>query len=207
MTDVPRDPEGFNDEADAELDDLDEDENPDTRSTQRRWDARTEKDGELSESEDEDMNTANGVAPPSKSGRRKNRRNIMDFQNPLASSTAMEDVLNSGAASARSGRSQANGLENDRSEMVSENEGDVAANGDEDVEMADAEGRAANGAEDKLATPPDSPRGNGEVEAVEETVAQSADVGDEKEVGREEREIEDVGAEKKTEVAERREAD
>ena len=78
MTDVPRDPEGMDDEADALLDDLDEDENKDTRYTKRRWDKYVEKDGELSDSEDEDENEANGVRrqPPA-----HKRRNMMDYQN------------------------------------------------------------------------------------------------------------------------------
>lgn len=61
MTDVPKDPAGLNDEADAEMDDLDADTNPDSRSTQRRWDKHTEKEGELSESDDEAQSAANGV--------------------------------------------------------------------------------------------------------------------------------------------------
>ena len=81
MTDVPRDPEGMDDEADAMLDDLDEDENKDQRYTKRRWDKYVEKDGELSESEDEDENERNGVRHQSRGPR---RRNIMDYQNPDA---------------------------------------------------------------------------------------------------------------------------
>jgi histone deacetylase 1/2 len=81
MTDVPRDPEGMDDEADAILDDLDEDGNKDTRYTSRRWDLHTDKEGELSESEDEDLNSRNGVRKQSRTGK---RRNITDFQNPNA---------------------------------------------------------------------------------------------------------------------------
>ena len=81
MTDVPRDPEGMDDEADAILDDLDEDENQDTRNTKRRWDKYVEKDGELSESEDEDENDRNGVR---RQPNALKRRNIMDYQNDNA---------------------------------------------------------------------------------------------------------------------------
>lgn len=81
MTDVPRDPEGMDDEADALLDDLDEDENKDTRYTKRRWDKYVEKDGELSDSEDEDENEANGVRRQPQAHK---RRNMMDYQNSLA---------------------------------------------------------------------------------------------------------------------------
>ncbi|KAI9763723.1 MAG: histone deacetylase [Candelina submexicana] len=81
MTDVPRDPEGMDDEADAILDDLDEDDNKDARYTKRRWDKYVEKDGELSESEDEDENNANGVRKQPGSPK---RRNLMDYTNPAA---------------------------------------------------------------------------------------------------------------------------
>lgn len=81
MTDVPRDPEGMDDEADAILDDRDEDENMDQRHTKRRWDKYVEKDGELSESEDEEENQRNGVR---RQGQVRKRRNMMDFQNAHA---------------------------------------------------------------------------------------------------------------------------
>lgn len=74
MTDVPRDPlvGGIDDEADAVLDDLDEDENKDTRFTKRRFDQYVEKPGELSDSEDEDDNAANGIRPPPHPLKRRN---------------------------------------------------------------------------------------------------------------------------------------
>ena len=81
MTDVPRDPEGMDDEADAILDDRDEDENMDRRHTKRRWDKYVEKEGELSESEDEEENQRNGVH---RQNHNQKRRNIMDYQNPNA---------------------------------------------------------------------------------------------------------------------------
>ena len=81
MTDVPRDPEGMDDEADAVLDDLDEDEHPDERNTKRRWDKYIEKDGELSESEDEDENDRNGAR---RQPNTRKRRNMMDYQNQNA---------------------------------------------------------------------------------------------------------------------------
>ena len=81
MTNVPGDIEGMDDEAEAELDDIDEDENKDTRYTQRRWDTHVEKDGELSESEDESENKRNGILR--QPGQRK-RMNIMDYQNANA---------------------------------------------------------------------------------------------------------------------------
>ncbi|KAI9673605.1 MAG: histone deacetylase [Caeruleum heppii] len=81
MTDVPRDPEGMDDEADTMLDDLDEDENKDSRYSKRRWDNYVEKEGELSESEDEAEGERQGVRR--QDGTVK-RRNIMDYRNPAA---------------------------------------------------------------------------------------------------------------------------
>ncbi|PYI01988.1 hypothetical protein BO78DRAFT_400924 [Aspergillus sclerotiicarbonarius CBS 121057] len=77
MTDVPREPlvEGMDDEADAILDDLDEDENKDKRFTQRRFDQYIEKPGELSDSEDEDEAAANGVRRQPGVLRRRNHAN------------------------------------------------------------------------------------------------------------------------------------
>lgn len=184
MTDVPRDPEGMNDEADAEMDDLDDDENPDARFTKRRWDKYVEKEGELSESEDEEENEANGVRKQVNGSNGKRRRNIMDYQNPLA---VPDDNLGggsggvggmrgadgvgsaaiagngSGAVSARSGRSQVSR----RSEIGTDEEdvGREEQNGDEDVDMADGEtttvpappGTNGGSVRAQEATPPESP--------------------------------------------------
>lgn len=78
MTDVPRDSLGMNDDDEAALDDLDEDENPDKRITERKADKYVEKNGELSDSEDEEMEEVNGR--PSSRQRRiiQNYRHIMD---------------------------------------------------------------------------------------------------------------------------------
>jgi histone deacetylase 1/2 len=80
MTDVPREPmvDGMDDEADAVLDDLDEDENKDKRFTKRRFDQYVEKSGELSESEDEDEAAANGVR---RQKDRKRSANIINYRN------------------------------------------------------------------------------------------------------------------------------
>ncbi len=78
MTDVPRDSMAMNEEDEAELDDLDEDQNPDKRNTQHRFNKYVEKPGELSDSEDEEMNEANGVRK--QPGTRK-RRNRLDYRN------------------------------------------------------------------------------------------------------------------------------
>ena len=93
MTDIPRTTiMGSTDEDDAELDDLDEDENKDMRRTQRQWEQHISRDDELDESDDEEMSRANGVHP--QNGKLK-RRNIMDYQNANAASDVEMD---SGAA-------------------------------------------------------------------------------------------------------------
>ncbi|XXH06027.1 hypothetical protein Hte_012472 [Hypoxylon texense] len=62
MQDVPRHPMGaMSDEEEAELDDLDEDENKDVRMTQRQWEQRIEPDNEYEESDHDDLDRANGV--------------------------------------------------------------------------------------------------------------------------------------------------
>jgi histone deacetylase 1/2 len=81
MTDIPRESMGMNDDEEAALDDLDEDMNPDVRSTERRRDKHVEKNGELSESEDEAMDDGHGPSRvPGRDMRRAqmNYRNIMD---------------------------------------------------------------------------------------------------------------------------------
>ncbi|KAI1951845.1 histone deacetylase [Ophidiomyces ophidiicola] len=90
MTDVPRDPllDGMDDEADAILDDLDEDENKDKRYSKRRFDQYIEKDGELSESEDEEMAAEIGVRRQPNGTK---RRNQIDYRN-----LESESGLNSG---------------------------------------------------------------------------------------------------------------
>lgn len=98
MTDVPRDPD---DDVDHLIDDLDEDEHKDQRYTKRNWDKYVEKEGELSESEDEEENESNGVRR--QPGIRK-RRNMMNYQNVNA--TLDDDDLGSGMGSPRRGRSR-----------------------------------------------------------------------------------------------------
>lgn len=83
MTDVPRSSlgPGMDDDADDAMDDLDADQNPDVRYSQRDWDKYISKDGELSESEDEEANSNMGIRHQPSQPR---RRNIMDYQNPNA---------------------------------------------------------------------------------------------------------------------------
>lgn len=92
MTDVPRDPlvGGMDDEADAILDDMDEDENKDVRVTKRRFDQYVEKPGELSDSEDEEENAANGIRRQPGALKRKNHFNYkhLDADSGLESGLA-----------------------------------------------------------------------------------------------------------------------
>lgn len=93
MTDVPRTTmTGGIDEDEDILDDLDEDENVDTRSSKRRNDQRITRDDELDESEDEEENYKNGVRP--QDGPIK-RRNMMDYQNE--NTVASDAEMDSGA--------------------------------------------------------------------------------------------------------------
>lgn len=76
MQDVPRKPfGGMTDEEEAELDDLDEDENKDVRMSERRWEKRVEHEAEFEASDDEDMARTNGATR-----RNGNKRTFTDFR-------------------------------------------------------------------------------------------------------------------------------
>jgi histone deacetylase 1/2 len=76
LQDVPRKPlGGMTDEEEAELDDLDEDENKDVRMTEHRWDKRVENDAEFEASDDEDLARKNGATR-----RNGNKRTFTDFK-------------------------------------------------------------------------------------------------------------------------------
>ncbi|KAM0670036.1 hypothetical protein MY8738_003435 [Beauveria namnaoensis] len=75
MQDVPRKPfGGMTDEEEAELDDLDEDENKDVRMTEHRWDKRIENGAEFEPSDDDELARANGATRQS-----SNKRTFTDF--------------------------------------------------------------------------------------------------------------------------------
>ncbi|KAK4543279.1 hypothetical protein LTR36_005638 [Oleoguttula mirabilis] len=99
MQDVPRNPMGADetlDEQEQRLDDeeADREAGKDRRYTQRLWEKKTEREDELSESEDEEMAEAMGARRQPGKAR---RRGIMDYQNPHApvdesgANTPMED--------------------------------------------------------------------------------------------------------------------
>ncbi|KAK8111720.1 uncharacterized protein PG998_008177 [Apiospora kogelbergensis] len=67
------------DEEEAELDDLDEDENKDVRMTERRWDKQIEKPNEYEDSDNEDMDRANGVV-----SRTSGPKRFQDYPKPDA---------------------------------------------------------------------------------------------------------------------------
>jgi histone deacetylase 1/2 len=83
MTDVPHDSllNGMDSDAEDEADDLDADMNPDDRNTQRRNDQRIARDDEFEDSDDEDLDAADGVMRQPGQIR---RRNITDHPNPYA---------------------------------------------------------------------------------------------------------------------------
>ncbi|KAK8058146.1 hypothetical protein PG994_008594 [Apiospora phragmitis] len=63
MQDIPGNFGGtMTDEEEAELDDLDEDENKDVRMTERRWDKNIDKANEYEDSDHEDIDRANGIS-------------------------------------------------------------------------------------------------------------------------------------------------
>lgn len=89
MQDTPRTTiTGGRDEDDDIADDADEDENMDTRSSQRRNDKRIARDDELDESEDEEENYKNGVRP--QSGAIKQRNHVNHQNDNTASDVDMD---------------------------------------------------------------------------------------------------------------------
>ncbi|KAF4974379.1 hypothetical protein FZEAL_8711 [Fusarium zealandicum] len=75
LQDVPRKPfGGMTDEEEAELDDLDEDENKDVRMSEHRWDKHIEHDAEFEASDDDEMARAHGATR--KNG---NKRTFTDY--------------------------------------------------------------------------------------------------------------------------------
>ncbi|KAF9776701.1 histone deacetylase [Fusarium sp. DS 682] len=76
MQDVPRKPfGGMTDEEEAELDDLDEDENKDVRMTEHRWDKHVEHDNEFEASDDDEMAQAHGATRQN-----GNKRTFTDYR-------------------------------------------------------------------------------------------------------------------------------
>lgn len=83
MQEIPRPSMGMTDEEEAMLDDMDEDQNPDARITQRQWEKSVARQDEFEDSDDEDMAQSNGAAAVPRT-----RPSIMNHENPHAD---MED--------------------------------------------------------------------------------------------------------------------
>lgn len=138
MTDVPRNPlvDGIDDEADDVLDDLDEDENKDKRFTQRRFDKYVEKPGELSESEDEEENSANGIRRQPNAIRRRNQTNYRNID-------AVESGLESGIATPQEASSVGDVEIDTKMPDIPRTEPDASAaatgSNDQDTSVADAD--------------------------------------------------------------------
>ncbi|CVK84698.1 probable histone deacetylase RpdA [Fusarium mangiferae] len=76
LQDVPRKPfGGMTDEEEAELDDLDEDENKDVRMTEHRWDKHVEHDNEFEASDDDELAQAHGATRQN-----GNKRTFTDYR-------------------------------------------------------------------------------------------------------------------------------
>ncbi|KAL4962265.1 histone deacetylase RPD3 [Aspergillus stella-maris] len=146
MTDVPRESlvDGMDDEAEAILDDLDEDENKDKRFTKRQFDQYIEKPGELSDSEDEDENAANGVSRKPVHLKRRNQANYrLDLADsgvesgmatPQDASSVPDDEMDTGADAKMA---EAPGPEVDSEAQGTSSAADKAENGSlGDSEMA-----------------------------------------------------------------------
>lgn len=79
MQDVPPDfPQTLTEEEEAELNDLDDDENKDMRMTQRQWEKQREPENEYEDSDNEELDRANGVHPQNSVGGRK--REFANYQ-------------------------------------------------------------------------------------------------------------------------------
>ncbi|EPS30342.1 Histone deacetylase RPD3 [Penicillium oxalicum] len=149
MTDVPRNPmlDGMDDEADDVLDDLDEDENKDKRFTQRRFDQYVEKPGELSESEDEEENAANGVRRQPGAVRRRNQAN---YRNIDAADSGLDSGMATPLEASSIADNEAEGaLDTKLAEIPLAESGAAAFADGEDTPMADSEQMAVD-AEGKI---------------------------------------------------------
>ena len=171
MTDVPRTTiMGGTDDDEAELDDLDEDENKDTRHTKRRWDQRVTRDDELDESEDEEEARANGILPQNGASK---RRNIMDYQNSNAVASDIE--MDSGIATPAQ-----NDVDDMATAMATE------ANAEVNAEVMERKSRSLTAAETGEAGPSNAPSrshsakpqvdNEGDVDMTEPAPAQAAQV-------------------------------
>ncbi|GAP85302.1 putative histone deacetylase 1 2 [Rosellinia necatrix] len=155
MQDVPRQSLGaMTDEDDAELDDLDEDENKDIRVTQRQWERRIERDDEYEASDNEEMEKANGIHRNGTS-----RRIFQDYRN--------SDVEgDSGVATPANGQNETVIKSKETDEVVMKDAEDVVEDAEVETDKAPAdsktgeieldEGAEASGTAGKEESPADA---------------------------------------------------
>ncbi|KAF2247388.1 hypothetical protein BU26DRAFT_459622 [Trematosphaeria pertusa] len=218
---------GMDSDAEDEMDDLDVDENPDTRVTQRQRDQQIEHEGELYDpSDDEDYKESLGVR---RQPGGKRRRNIMDYQNPNAApddgADTPDGVRGLNGESARQRRSisrassarPANGISSrTRTPAIP---ADADEDGDIEMEEPDVPSGPAAGPSDApptalsrsqspagVVTPPESPPAPASAADVEmEVDLEDAGAAEQKakakEEGEAERDTENVKDEVRTEVA------
>lgn len=185
-TDIPRgsmfptendnDPDGEGDveefdDTERRLDDEDEDMNKDTRTTQRMWDERIERDDD-DESDDEDIKEANGIRQ--QPGAPVRRPGIMDHRNPHA--PGGDSGAESGAPTPLQSATPANGEPED---MVLDetNEAAAAAAANAEVSNALLEAKANGGPDAPAVAPPaDSTSNAADHNGPLSTLAAAADV-------------------------------
>jgi histone deacetylase 1/2 len=145
MQDVPRKPfGGMTDEEEAELDDLDEDENKDVRMSERQWDKHVENGAEFDASDDEDMAAENG-----KTRSKGNKRTFTDFRTgepeekserpspvPAAAAAATATATATATAATNGDASEAPAAE-DAHDINDDTIEDFAAAGEQDKASAD----------------------------------------------------------------------
>ncbi|KAG8627666.1 hypothetical protein KVT40_005149 [Elsinoe batatas] len=170
MTDVPRapifteanpnDPENAGDvedldEREARLDDEDEDQNGDSRYSERRWDKKVTRDDELDESDDEEGATKNGISSRNGDPSRPKRVGIMDFKNPHAPNE--DSASGTPLGSAQNDGDEPDDMQLDAAEanaQVTKEVLEVKASGS--VSREEGSEKAEDGA---VVTPPESERG------------------------------------------------
>jgi histone deacetylase 1/2 len=141
MQDVPRKPfGGMTDEEEAELDDLDEDENKDVRMTEHRWDKRVENEAEFEPSDDDEMARQNGATR-----RDANKRAFTDFKKGEAeadSNAVSPATVANGASREEPAAEDTHDINDDTIEDITVNEQPEA-----EAAQTDKEGKEANASE------------------------------------------------------------
>ena len=194
MTDVPRGTilDGFDSDAEDEADDLDADQNADLRNTQRRNDQAITRDDEFEDSDDEELDAANGVMRQPGQFR---RRNITDHPNPHAQDDV--EIAEDGTAYLMSG---ANGTGNADEDMSVDEDGeDDQADEAGSTSSRSTTGRSRSGqAKSELASRQSTPA----VEVEEdEVVAEEMDI-DEEDLPEEDKMLDDEPEEEQADEAE-----